>query len=68
MTTTVIVKTHSWPVLVESLDFQNNNPVGPWRHLAKVEAHSEYTGCIHSTRQMRLTELPQEVTETENSS
>ena len=69
MTSKVTVTSHSngYPVLVEQLNYNNNNPVGNWTALATVNPGEERDFCLHSSVQFKITELPQ-LRDSENSS
>lgn len=62
MTTTIIVKTHSWPVEVKTKDEGPVDSQGRSSYSVSVETiapNSEREIYIHSSRSLKLTELPQ---------
>ena len=55
MTTTVTLKTHDWPVDVETIDSTDRS----YHSVTEtVPPHTERQFHIHSTRDLRFTELP----------
>lgn len=63
MTTKVTVECHGYPVLVEGLNYQNNNPQGRWNPLGTVQPGEKVDFTLHSSVQFKITELPQLVGE-----
>lgn len=61
MTSKVTVESHpkGYPVLVEQLDYQNNNPIGNWKPVTTVNPGEKRDFVLHSTVQFKITELPQ---------
>lgn len=62
MTTTVIVKTCSWPVQVRSFPLENRQPVegANWSAAERVEPDSERTFYVHDGIDLLVQELPLE--------
>lgn len=59
MTSKVTVETHGYPVLVEYLENQSNNPRGSWSAKESVQPFSKSEFTLHSGIQFKITELPQ---------
>ena len=54
MTTSVTVKTHSWPVAVTRIENGNETAASP----SKVEPNSEYTYTVWQGSSLKFEELP----------
>ncbi len=62
MTSKVTVQCHDYPVLVEGMDYQNNNPSSNDHRVLQVVNPGETKDfTLHSSVQFRITELPQRV-------
>ncbi len=68
MTTKVTVETYGYPVLVEKLDNQANNPVGKWTVQGTVQPNEKQDFTLCSGYQFKITELPAFVKESQKSS
>ncbi len=62
MTTTVIVRTHSWPAQVRTFPLKDRAviPEAEWSDPVRIEPHCEMAFCVHDGQDILVEELPRE--------
>lgn len=59
MTTKVTIEAYNYPVLIEEVRSEHNNPTGKWQAKQSIQPFEKIDFTLSAGVQFKLTELPQ---------